>query len=175
MLERVELGSSSVYNENEVRKILKFNELTENEKKKRYKALFSLPSLAVLFLLLLQNFNYIFISFVVVALILIELIIFGLMDTKYDYTLSAFLKDSLYLIGSSFIVTYSVGPMVLSTITDQMNLSDPVMNALQFFVAMLLLYGTWFSIVRFQSKLNKRSEEWKWKMTGLFSYNSWGK
>lgn len=175
MLERVELGSSSVYNENEVRKILKFNELTENEKKKRYKALFSLPSLAVLFLLLLQNFNYIFISFVVVALILIELIIFGLMDTKYDYTLSAFLKDSLYLIGSSFIVTYSVGPMVLSTITDQMNLSDPVMNALQFFVAMLLLYGIWFSIVRFQSKLNKRSEEWKWKMTGLFSYNSWGK
>ena len=164
-----------MYNENEVRKILKFNELTENEKKKRYKALFSLPSLAVLFLLLLQNFNYIFISFVVVALILIELIIFGLMDTKYDYTLSAFLKDSLYLIGSSFIVTYSVGPMVLSTITDQMNLSDPVMNALQFFVAMLLLYGTWFSIVRFQSKLNKRSEEWKWKMTGLFSYNSWGK
>lgn len=164
-----------MYNENEVRKILKFNELTEDRKKTLYKALFLLPSLAVLFLLLVQNFNYIFISFVVVAFILIELIIFGLMDTKYDYSLSAFLKDSLYLIASSFTVTYSVGPMVLSTITDQMNLSDPVMNALQFLVAMLLLYGIWFSIVRFQSKLNKRSEEWKWKMTGLFSYNRWGK
>ncbi|OJF93267.1 hypothetical protein [Alkalibacterium sp. 20] len=158
-----------MYNENEVRDILKFDELTERDKKKRYKALFVLPSIAILFLLFSENFNYIFMSFVVVAFMLIELIIFGLMDTKYHYALSDFLKDGLYLILSSFIITYAAAPIVLKLFTRQMNLSDFALNGLKFFVAMLLLYGTWFSIVLIQSKIRKRSERWKWDVTGFVS------
>ena len=158
-----------MYNENGVRKILKYGELSERDKKKRYKALFALPSITVLFLLFSENFNYIFISFVVVAFILIELIIFGLMDTKYHYAVSDFLKDSVYLIIASLVITYFVAPFILGLFTSQMNLSEQVLNGLKFFIAMLLLYGTWFGIVLIQSKVRKRSERWKWKVTGLFS------
>lgn len=152
-----------------MRIILKYGELTEVGKKNRYKALFVLPSFAVLILLLSKNFSYIFISLVVVAFILIELIIFGLMDTKYHYTLGDFMKDTVFLIISIVIITYFVGPRLLLLLTGRMNLSEAVLNGLQFFVSMLLLYGAWFSIILTQSRIRKRSEEWKWQVTGLFS------
>ena len=159
----------SVYNESEVRKILKYSELAERDKKKRYKALFALPSFAVLLLLLSENFSYIFITFVVVAFILIELIIFGLMDTQYHYTLGDFSKDGACLIVSSAIITYVFSPALLSLFTRYMNLTDTVLNGLSFFLAMLLLYGSWLGIVSLQSRIRKRSEEWKWALTSFFS------
>lgn len=158
-----------MYNENEVRIILKYSEQNEQNKKKRYKALFALPSFIVLLLLLSENFNYIFISFVVTAFILIELIIFGLMDSKYHYSLSDFLKDSAYLSVSIFVITYLVTPVLLSLFTRNMNLSQTLLNGLNVFISMLLLYGSWFSIILAQSRVKKRSERWKWDVTGLFN------
>jgi len=158
-----------VYNEKEVRKILKYSESTEQNKKKRYKALFALPSFIVLLLLLSENFNYIFISFVVTAFILIELIIFGLMDTKYYYSISDFMKDGFYLIVSSAVITYYAAPALVYLFTLNMNLTQTLLNGLNFFVSMLLLYGVWFVIILTQSRMKKRSERWKWYVTGLFS------
>ncbi|MER2063442.1 MAG: hypothetical protein ABS873_02215, partial [Alkalibacterium sp.] len=142
-------------------------ETNERIKKKRYKALFALPAFTVLMLLLSENFSYIFISFVVLAFILIQLIIFGLMDTKYHYSIGSFLKDSAYLILSSVLITYLLAPWLISLFTSNMNLTDFVLNGLNFFVSMLLLYGAWFSIVSMQSRSGKRLERWKWEVIGL--------
>ncbi|SFC36012.1 hypothetical protein SAMN04488102_105127 [Alkalibacterium subtropicum] len=158
-----------MYNENGVRIILKYSESNEQDKNKRYKALFALPSFIVLLLLLSEDFNYIFMSFVVVAFILIELIIFGIMDTIYHYSLSDFLKDGFYLIVSSIIITYLAAPIIMSLITRYMTLSHTILNGLKFFLSLLLLYGTWFSIVTMQSKLRRKSEMWKWEVIGFFN------
>lgn len=154
-----------------MRKILNFSELSEQEKKQRYKVMYTIPSLAILMLLLSADFNYIFMSFIVVAFILIELIIFGLMDSKYDYSLSGFLKDSLYLMLSSFVVTYIAVPLIFSVVTKNMNLSDTILNGLNFSVSMFLLYGSWFTIVALQSKVKKKTERWKWEITRIFYDN----
>lgn len=166
---RLEKIRATVYNEKEVRKILKYNEKSERDKKRRYKALFALPSFIVLILLLSENFNYIFITFVIIAFILIELIIFGLMDTKYHYYLSDFMKDGVYLIVTGFFITYLAVPVLITFLTRDMILSDTMLNGLRFFVSILLLYGAWFSIILVQGSLKKRSERWKWEVTGLYN------
>lgn len=84
-----------VYNEKEVRELLKYSELTEEDKRRRYKMLVELPIFLAGLILSTFDFDFRYILTMVTGIMVIELIILGLMDIKFNYSLSEFIVDMI--------------------------------------------------------------------------------
>lgn len=162
-----------MYNEKEVREMLKFSELTERERCRRYKMVMELPTFIIGFSLSLIDFNYILIMTMVTGIVVIELIIFGLMDVKYNYSLGEFAKDMLYLFSMNFFVTMLATPGFLYILNQLTPVLYTFTNVIRLTVSFTLLYLAWYTYVMLMVKMRKKPElKWKWDVTGLMAFHT---
>lgn len=148
--------------------MLKYSELTERDKRRRYKLIVELPVFILGFSLSIFEFNYILILTMVTGIMVIDLIIFGLMDIKYNYSLSEFIKDMVYLFSMNFFVTYLATPSFLYMLNQVTTVTYTFTNVIRLTVSFVLLYLAWYTYVIFSIKLKKNPAlKWKWDVTGF--------
>lgn len=161
-----------MYNENEVREMLKYDELAERIKRRRYKWIMEMPAFIIGFSLSLIDFNYVLIMTMFTGIVVIELIIFGLMDVKYNYALGEFAKDMTYLFSMNFLITLMVTPGFLYILNQATAASYTFTNVIKLTVSFTLLYLVWYSYIMMNIRVKKNpSLKWKWDMTGIIAFD----
>lgn len=148
--------------------MLEFNELSEAEKRRRYKMIMELPAFIFGFSLSLVDINYILIMTMFTGIVVIELIIFGLMDVKYNYSLGGFISDMVYLFSMNFFVTVLATPGFLYILNQITEISYTFTNVIRLTVSFVLLYLAWYSYIMITIKMKKNPDlKWKWDVTGI--------
>jgi hypothetical protein len=158
-----------VYNEKEVRELLKYSELTEKDKRRRYKMLVELPLFLAGIILSAFDFDFRFIMTMVTGIMVIELIIFGLMDIKFNYSLSEFITDMIFLFVMNFFVVLIATPGFLYTLNQATERTYIFTNIIELIVSFTLLHTAWYIYIILSCKVRKNpSLKWKWDVTGAF-------
>ncbi|MCC5895305.1 MAG: hypothetical protein JJU16_07565 [Alkalibacterium sp.] len=150
--------------------MLKYNELEERDRRRRFKMIMELPAFIIGFSLSLFEFNYILIMTMVTGILVIELIIFGLMDVKYNYSLSDFVKDMMFLFTLNFLVTLLATPGFLYTLNQATSATYTFTNVIRLTVSFTLLYASWYVYIIMMIRLKKKPDlKWKWDVTGIIA------
>lgn len=148
--------------------VLKFHELTIEDRRSRYRNFIELPIDFVLLTLLFSEVSYIWLASILTAAFLIDLYLFGLQDED-SYDRQHFLKDIVTLIGVHLLSGLAIAPFVAEQLRVNTNLEGPLLYHISALMMLLFIYILWFMAIQIESKVSNQSVHWKWKKTGLFS------
>lgn len=150
--------------------MLKYSELTESDKRRRHKMIMHWPAFLITLFLMGSEVNYAVIMMMYTGMMVIELVIFGLLDIKYNYSLVELLKDSLYLFVMNLAIAYLVTPNFLFVLNYLTAVEYTFTNTISLAVSFIYFQLFWFAYINLTIKIKKNPLlKWKWEVTGIFS------
>lgn len=159
-----------MYNEKGVRELLKYSELNERNKRRRHKRIVLWPASVITMFLMINGVNYGAIMTMYTSLMVIELVIFGLMDIKYNYSLGELFKDSFYLFIMNVAIIYLVTPNFLILLNYLTNAEYTFTNTINLVVSFIYFHLFWYSYIILTIKVKKTPLlKWKWELTGILA------
>lgn len=159
-----------MYNENEVRGLLKYSELSERDKRRRHQMIMHWPAFLITFFLMFSEVNYAVIMTLYTGMMVIELVIFGLLDIKFNYSLIELLKDALFLFFTNLTVVYLVTPLFLFALNYLTAANYIFTNNIRLAVSFIHFYLFWYAFINLTIKIKKNPLlKWKWEVTGIMA------
>ncbi|GAB2479365.1 hypothetical protein GCM10008929_01350 [Alkalibacterium psychrotolerans] len=150
--------------------MLKYSELTEEDKRKRHKMIMHWPAFLITIFLMFSEVNYAAIMTMYTGLIVIELVIFGLLDIKFNYSLKELLIDTMYLLLMTLTVVYLVTPLFLYLLNDWTATNYIFTNSIRLAVSFIYYHLFWYSYINLSIKIKKNPLlKWKWEVTRLIA------
>lgn len=150
--------------------MLKYSEMNERDKRKRHKMIMHWPALLITAFLLFVEVNYTAIMTMYMGLMVIELVIFGLMDVKFNYSLGALLIDTIYLFAMNAIVIYLITPFFLFSLNELTIPNYIFTNAIRLSVSFICFHLIWYAYINLTIKIKKNPLlKWKWEVTGIIA------
>ena len=150
--------------------MLKFQQLNETDKEKRYTRIMNI--LYFLGVVLFPSYiTFSLFGLVLVFYILMDLFFFGYLNKKEGYHLSSFFTDILSLSLIGLIVTYRLVPSVMTILFNgQIDVSGSLWTELlKGSLAILLVYLFWNGLIYIEKKLISRCLGWKREATSFFN------
>lgn len=150
--------------------MLKNSELTERDKRRRHQMIIHWPAFLITTFLMFIEVNYTLIMILYTGLLVIELVIFGLFDIKYNYSLKELLQDTLYLFFMNLAVVYLVTPVFLVMLNNLTAANYTFTNTIRLAVSFILFHLFWYNYINLTIKIkNNPLLKWKWEVTGIIA------
>ncbi|MEC6748351.1 hypothetical protein VXN63_07320 [Marinilactibacillus sp. XAAS-LB27] len=148
--------------------MIKFNDLSSNDKTKRYRWTVEVPFFVLLFMLTVFEVNVMTIGILYTTSMIFGLFFYGLINNKRNYSVHNLSIDSIVLYSITILQILFLTPLLIDAmgITFESSYYSHIFAVL---VSLLMTHIFWYTVLMVQKLYFKSKNNWKVKASGLFN------
>lgn len=148
--------------------MIKFNDLSSNDKNKRYRWTVEIPFFVLLFILTVFEVNVMTIGILYTTSMIFGLVFYGLINNKRNYSVRNLSIDSIALYSITILQILFMTPFLIDAIGISFE-SSYYSHIFTVLVSLFMIHILWYIILMVQKFYFKSKNNWKVKASGLFN------